>query len=127
MTMTSNPALLQPPNTKAFGALSKFWYNQHVDTYSKIIFRAIPMNLLLWGCEAWSLQQSLLAKNTPHINVSSQEGTNNKQSSQKTILRHTMCKEYDCSMTTIIHWESCTRSSPTSTYKTNADYMLQQQ
>jgi hypothetical protein len=42
--------------TKAFGALTKFWYNQHVDTYSKyLIFRAIPMNLLLWGCKAWSL------------------------------------------------------------------------
>mgnify|MGYP006196714589 FL=1 len=49
--------------TKAFGALTKFWYNQHVDTYSKyLIFRAIPMNLLLWGCEAWSLCQSLLDK-----------------------------------------------------------------
>jgi hypothetical protein len=49
--------------TKAFGALTKFWYNQHVDTYSKyLIFRAIPMNLLLWGCEAWSLRQSLLDK-----------------------------------------------------------------
>ena len=49
--------------TKAFGALTKFWYNQHVDTYSKyLIFRAIPMNLLLWGCKAWSLRQSLLDK-----------------------------------------------------------------
>ena len=25
-----------------------------------LIFRAIPMSLLLWGCKAWSLQQSLL-------------------------------------------------------------------
>ena len=42
--------------TKVFGALTKFWYNQHVDTYSKyLIFQAIPMNLLLWECEAWSL------------------------------------------------------------------------
>jgi hypothetical protein len=49
--------------TKAFGALTKFLYNQHVDTYSKyLIFQAIPMNLLLWGCEAWSLRQSLLDK-----------------------------------------------------------------
>ena len=31
--------------TKAFGALTKFWYNRHVDTYSKyLIFQAIPMN-----------------------------------------------------------------------------------
>jgi hypothetical protein len=42
--------------TEAFGALTKFWYNQHVDTYSKyLIFQAIPMNLLLWRCIAWSL------------------------------------------------------------------------
>jgi len=38
---------LQPPDdydiksriaaaTKAFGAMTKFWYNQHVDTYSKV-------------------------------------------------------------------------------------------
>ena len=40
---------------------------------------------------------------------------------------HTMCIEYDRSKATIIHWESRTRSLPTSTYKTNADYMLQQQ
>ena len=38
-----------------------------------------------------------------------------------------MCREYDRSTATIIHWESCTRSFPTLTYKTNADYMLQQQ
>jgi hypothetical protein len=49
--------------TKAFKALTKFWYNQHVDTYSKyLIFQVIPMNLLLWGCEAWSLRQSLQDK-----------------------------------------------------------------
>jgi hypothetical protein len=31
--------------TKAFGALTKFWYNQHVDTYSKyLIFRALPLS-----------------------------------------------------------------------------------
>jgi hypothetical protein len=31
--------------------------------YNKyLLFRAIPMNLLLWGCETWSLQQSLLDK-----------------------------------------------------------------
>ena len=42
--------------TKAFGALTKFWYSRHLDTHSKyLIFRAIPMNLLLWGCESWSL------------------------------------------------------------------------
>jgi hypothetical protein len=33
-----------------------------------------------------------------------------------------MCKEYDCSTTTIIHRESCARSSPTTTHKTDADH-----
>jgi len=43
------------------GALKEVWRNQHLDIYSKyLLFRAIPMNLLLWGCETWSLQQSLL-------------------------------------------------------------------
>ena len=83
--------------TKAFGALTKFWYNRHVDTYSKyLIFQAIPMNLLLWGCEAWSLRKSLLMKLEVFltrnircilkISVPSQERKNNERSSQKTIL-----------------------------------------
>ena len=43
------------------GALKEVWRNPHLDTYSKyLLFRAIPMNLLLWGCESWSLQQELL-------------------------------------------------------------------
>ena len=45
------------------GALSNFWNNSHVDLYSKyLLFRAIPMNLLLWGSETWSLRQVLLNK-----------------------------------------------------------------
>ena len=49
---------------------------------------------------------------------SSEEIKNNKQSSQKTILWHTMCREYDRSTTTIIHWESCTKSKSSSTWPT---------
>ena len=45
----------------AMGALEKFWIDGHVDMYSKyMIFRAIPCNLLLCGCESWALRQSLL-------------------------------------------------------------------
>jgi hypothetical protein len=61
-TMTSSPATQQPP--KRLGP----WPNlgtTSIDTYSYskyLIFWAIPMNLLLWGCEAWSLQQSLQDK-----------------------------------------------------------------
>ena len=44
------------------GVMSKIWDDDHLDTYSKyLIFRAIPCNLLLWGCESWALRKSLLA------------------------------------------------------------------
>jgi hypothetical protein len=47
----------------SMGALKEIWCNPHLDTYSKyLLFQAIPMNLLLWGCEMWSLQQTLLNK-----------------------------------------------------------------
>ena len=45
------------------GALARFWDNHHVDMYSKyMILRAIPCNLLLWGCESWALLTTLLNK-----------------------------------------------------------------
>jgi hypothetical protein len=45
------------------GALKEVWRNPHLDTYSKyLLFCAIPMNLLLWGCENWSLRQDLLQR-----------------------------------------------------------------
>ena len=45
------------------GALAKFWTDASVDNHSKyLIFLAIPINLLLWGCESWALQTSLLIK-----------------------------------------------------------------
>ena len=44
------------------GGMSKIWDDDHLDTYSKyLLFRAIPCNLLLWGCEICALQKSLLA------------------------------------------------------------------
>jgi hypothetical protein len=44
----------------SMGALKEIWNNPYLDTYNKyLLFRAIPMNLLLWGCETWSLQQFL--------------------------------------------------------------------
>ena len=42
-------------------AMSKIWEDDHVDLYSKyLLFRAIPFNLLLWGCESWDLRKTLL-------------------------------------------------------------------
>lgn len=41
---------------QSMGVLKNVWRNPHLDTYSKyLLFRAIHMNLLLWGCENWSL------------------------------------------------------------------------
>ena len=47
--------------TKAFqnmGAMKNIWDDQHVDLYSKyLLFLAIPINQLLWGCESWALKE----------------------------------------------------------------------
>jgi hypothetical protein len=49
--------------TASMGALKEVWRNPLINTYSKyLLFQAIPMNLLLCGCETWSLRQSLLNK-----------------------------------------------------------------
>jgi len=49
--------------SQSMGALKNVWNNPHMEIYSKyLLFRAIPMNLLLWGCETWSLRQVLLNK-----------------------------------------------------------------
>ena len=38
--------------SSTMGALNRFWSDRAVDDYSKyLIFRVIPCNLLLWGCE----------------------------------------------------------------------------
>jgi hypothetical protein len=47
--------------TAAMGALKDVWRNLHLDIYNKyLLFRAIPMNLLLWGAETWSLRKTQL-------------------------------------------------------------------
>jgi hypothetical protein len=47
----------------SMGVLKELWRNSHLDMYNKyLIFRAIPMNLLLWGAETWSLQKLQLDK-----------------------------------------------------------------
>jgi hypothetical protein len=38
--------------TALMGALKEIWRNPHINIYNKyLLFRAIPMNLLLWGAE----------------------------------------------------------------------------
>ena len=49
--------------SSAMGALNHFWSDRTVDDYSKyLIFWAIPINLLLWGCESWALRETTLQK-----------------------------------------------------------------
>jgi curved DNA-binding protein CbpA len=45
------------------GALSNLWKNPFIDLKTKhSFFLAIPINLLLWGCESWALKESALKK-----------------------------------------------------------------
>ena len=47
----------------SMGRLKEVWRNPHLDIYNKyLLFRAIPMNLLLWGAETWSLRKTHLDK-----------------------------------------------------------------
>ncbi len=47
----------------SMGALKEVWRNPHLNVYNKyLLFRAIPMNLLLWGAETCSLRKSQLDK-----------------------------------------------------------------
>jgi hypothetical protein len=47
----------------SMGALKEVWCNPHLNVYNKyLLFRAIPMNLLLWGAETWLLRKSQLDK-----------------------------------------------------------------
>ena len=49
--------------TQSMGALKQVWTSPHLDIWSKyLLFRAIPMNLLLWGCETWSMRKALSNK-----------------------------------------------------------------
>jgi hypothetical protein len=45
------------------GALKNVWNLPNLDIWSKyLLFQAIPMNLLLWGCKTWSMQKALSNK-----------------------------------------------------------------
>jgi hypothetical protein len=49
--------------TQLMGALKTVWNCPHLDIFNKyLLFRAIPMNLLLWGCKTWLIHQALLNK-----------------------------------------------------------------
>ena len=43
------------------GSMKNIWDDPHIDLYSKyLLFLAIPINKLLWGCESWALKESSL-------------------------------------------------------------------
>eukprot|EP00956_Cyclotella_meneghiniana_P019936 scaffold34652_cov36-Cyclotella_meneghiniana.AAC.1 len=49
--------------SRSMGMLKNFWDNPSIDLYTKHLFYlAIPINLLLWGCESWALKKSSLKK-----------------------------------------------------------------
>ena len=42
-------------------AVKNIWDNPHIELHSKyLFFFAMPINLLLWGCECWALKESSL-------------------------------------------------------------------
>jgi hypothetical protein len=48
--------------SKSMGALKKVWNCPHLNIWSNYqLFRAILMNLLLWGCENWPMRKTLPA------------------------------------------------------------------
>ena len=55
--------------SKSFGAMKEFFRLDQVNVYSKyLIFMAIQINLLLWGCECWALRNDLLLKLERFVN-----------------------------------------------------------
>ncbi len=49
--------------SKSIGALKSVWDSPHLEIWSKyLLFCAIPMNLLLWGCKTWAMRVALLNK-----------------------------------------------------------------
>lgn len=49
--------------SRSMGALKNLWDNDNIDMKTKyLFFLAIPINLLLWGCESWALKESAFDK-----------------------------------------------------------------
>ena len=45
------------------GALKTMWDCPHLELWSKyLLFQSTPMNILLWGCETWSMHKALSNK-----------------------------------------------------------------
>jgi hypothetical protein len=52
--------------SQMMGAMKNIWDDVYMDMYTKyLFFLAIPVNLLLWGCETWALK----AESTKKLDV----------------------------------------------------------
>ncbi len=57
--------------TQSMVALKNVWDSPHLDIWSKyLLFHAIPMNVLLWGCETWSVRKALSNKHEVFLHQS---------------------------------------------------------
>ena len=55
--------------SKSMGMLKGFFNKKQISTYTKfLIFRAITLNILLWGCENWAMRADLLSKLERFVN-----------------------------------------------------------
>jgi hypothetical protein len=49
--------------SQMMGAMKNVWDNVYINLYTKyLFFLAIPVNLLLWGCETWALKSESIKK-----------------------------------------------------------------
>jgi hypothetical protein len=51
------------------GSLGEFFDRNKISTRAKyLVFMAIPINLLMWGCKSWALRKDLLLKIVRSVN-----------------------------------------------------------
>jgi hypothetical protein len=49
--------------SQAMGALKTMWDSRHLELWNKyLLVQSTPMNILLWGCETWSMRKALANK-----------------------------------------------------------------
>ena len=103
--------------TAAMGALKEVWRNPHRDVYKKyLLFRAIPMNLLFWGAETWSLRKSQLdqlevflhrsIRRILQILMSTVKEEKIRNERVREMFYSIPCTKYDCSSTDGLHWKN---------------------
>ncbi len=78
------------------GALKEVWRNPHLDMFNKyLLFRAILMNLLLWGAKTWSLRKTQLDQLEVFLHLSIRRIL---QISMSRVKEERICNEKVCQM-----------------------------